>query len=71
MLGRADARDRRGLPAQHAAVALNIKADVVYRWIDSGLFEYVDLSSGPTGKPNYRIRRASFLEFLKNRVNRI
>ncbi len=53
------------------AVALNIKADVVYRWIDSGQFEYVDLSSGPTGKPNYRIRRASFLEFLKNRVNRI
>ncbi len=53
------------------AVALNIKADVVYRWIDSGLFEYVDLGSGVTGKPNYRIQRASFLEFLKKRVNRI
>ncbi len=53
------------------AVALNIKVDVVYRWIESGRFDYLDLGSGSTGKPNYRINRTSFLEFLKKRLNRI
>jgi len=43
----------------------------VYRWIDAGLFEYIDISSGKKGKRRCRIERTSFLSFLKARVNRI
>ena len=53
------------------ATALDTKADTVYRWIDSGLFEYIDISSGSKGKRRCRIERTSFLSFLKARVNRI
>lgn len=53
------------------ASALDTKVDTVYRWIDSGAFEYLDIGSGRTGKPRYRIERTSFLTFLKSRVNRI
>ena len=53
------------------ASALDTKVDTVYRWIDSGEFEYLDIGSGETGKPHYRIERTSFLTFLKSRVNRI
>lgn len=53
------------------ASALDTKVDTVYRWIDSGSFEYLDIGSGKTGKPRYRIERTSFLTFLKRRVNRI
>ena len=55
------------------AVALpgNPKPDTVYRWIDSGKFEYMDLGSGVAGKPRYMVDRISFLNFLKSRINRI
>lgn len=51
------------------ACALNTKADTVYRWIDSGRFEVMDLGSGATGRPRYRIERVSFLRFLRGRVS--
>ncbi len=57
-------------PAEIAS-ALDTKADTVYRWIDSGEFEYIDLGSGEHGKRRYRINLTSFLTFLKGRVNRI
>lgn len=53
------------------ASALDTKVDSVYRWIDSGSFEYLNIGSGKTGKPLYRIERTSFLTFLKSRVNKI
>lgn len=53
------------------ALALDTKVDTVYRWIDSGLFEYLDLGSGEHGKRRYRINLTSFLTFLKSRINRI
>lgn len=53
------------------ASALDTKVDTVYRWIDAGAFEYLDIGSGKSGKPRYRIERTSFLAFLKSRVNRI
>jgi hypothetical protein len=53
------------------ATAINRKADTVYRWIDSGLFEVFNLGSGPKKKPSYSIVRASFLEFMASRVNSI
>ena len=59
------------LTAADIATALNTKVDTVYRWIDSGRFEVMDLGSGETGKPRYKIERISFLNFLKSRINRI
>ena len=53
------------------ATAIDRKVDTVYRWIDSGLFEYMNLGSGAEGKPRYSIVRASFLEFMASRVNSI
>lgn len=53
------------------ALALDTKVDTVYRWIDAGKFEYIDIGSGATGKPRWRIERASFLSFLRSRVNRV
>lgn len=53
------------------ALALDTKVDTVYRWIDAGKFEYIDIGSGATGKPRWRIERVSFLSFLKSRVNRV
>ena len=53
------------------ATALDTKVDTVYRWIDAGAFEYIDIGSGEGGKRRYRIVRTSFLTFLKSRVNRI
>lgn len=52
------------------ASALDMKCDTVYRWIQSGSFGYMDLGSGPDGKPRYKIHRESFLAFLKSRINR-
>ena len=51
------------------ATALDTKVDTVYRWIDSGSFEYMDIGSGEAGKRRYRIERVSFLNFLKSRIN--
>lgn len=53
------------------ALALDTKVDTVYRWIDAGKFEYIDIGSGATGKPRWRIERVSFLSFLRSRVNRV
>lgn len=53
------------------ATALDTKVDTVYRWIDSGRFEVMNLGSGTSGKPRYRIERISFLNFLKSRITRI
>ena len=53
------------------ALALDTKVDTVYRWIESGKFEYIDIGSGATGKPRWRIERVSFLSFLRSRVNRV
>lgn len=53
------------------ASALDTKVDTVYRWIDSGCFEYMDIGSGEAGKRRYRIERIGFLNFLKSRINRI
>lgn len=53
------------------ALALDTKVDTVYRWIDAGKFEYIDIGSGATGKPRWRIERVSFLSFLGSRVNRV
>lgn len=53
------------------ALALDTKVDTVYRWIDAGKFEYIDIGSGDTGKPRWRIERVSFLSFLSSRVNRV
>jgi len=53
------------------ALALDTKVDTVYRWIDAGKFEYIDIGSGDTGKPRWRIERVSFLSFLKSRVNKV
>ena len=54
-----------------SALPGNPKTDVVYRWIDAGLFEYMDIGSGTTGKRRCMIERISFLSFLKSRINRI
>lgn len=53
------------------ALALDTKVDTVYRWIDAGKFEYIDIGSGATGKPRWRIERVSFLSFLRSRINRV
>ena len=53
------------------ALALDTKVDTVYRWIESGKFEYIDIGSGATGKPRWRIERISFLLFLRSRVNKV
>ena len=53
------------------ALALDTKVDTVYRWIDAGKFEYIDIGSGDTGKPRWRIERVSFLSFLRSRVNKV
>jgi len=53
------------------ALALDTKSDSVYRWIESGRFEYMDIGSGGGGKPRYRIERSSFLLFLRGRVKKI
>ena len=59
------------------ATALDTKVDTVYRWIDSGCFEYMDIGSSSKTtedekkKRRYRIERISFLSFLKSRINRI
>ena len=57
-------------PAEIAS-ALDTNPDTVYRWIDSGCFEYLDLGSGEAGKRRYKVNLTSFLTFLKSRVNRI
>lgn len=49
----------------------NPKTATVYRWIDSGCFTYLDLGSGRTGKRRCVIERASFLSFIKKRINKI
>lgn len=49
----------------------NPKTDTVYRWIDAGAFEYIDIGSGRSGKRRCMIERSSFLRFLKGRINRI
>ena len=59
------------LTAADIATALAIKADSVYRWIDAGCFEVLNLGSGPSGTPRYKIERTSFLAFLKSRINAI
>ena len=59
------------LSPSDVALAIDRKVDKVYRWIDSGLFEYMNLGSGAEGKPRYSIVRASFLEFMASRVNSI
>ena len=59
------------LSVSDVATAIDRKVDTVYRWIDSGLFEYMNLGSGAEGKPRYSIVRASFLEFMASRVNSI
>ena len=59
------------LSPSDVALAIDRKVDTVYRWIDSGLFEYMNLGSGANGKPRYSIVRASFLEFMASRVNSI
>ena len=59
------------LSPSDVALAIDRKVDTVYRWIDSGLFEYMNLGSGAEGKPRYSIVRASFLEFMASRVNSI
>ena len=51
------------------ATALNTKVDTVYRWIDSGKFEFMDIGSGASGRPRFRIERTSFLTFLKGRIS--
>lgn len=48
----------------------NPKTDVVYRWIDSGCFENMDIGSGKTGKRRCMIERTSFLNFIKRRINK-
>jgi len=53
------------------ATAIDRKVDTVYRWIDSGLFEYINLGSGVKKKKRYSIVRASFLAFMASRVNSI
>ena len=57
------------LSPSDVALAIDRKVDTVYRWIDSGLFEYMNLGSGAEGKPRYSIVRASSLEFMASRVN--
>lgn len=59
------------LSPSDVALAIDRKVDTVYRWIDSGLFEYMNLGSGAEGKPRYSIVRASFLKFMASRVNSI
>ena len=58
------------LSPSDVAVAIDRKVDTVYRWIDSGLFEY-NLGSGKKKKKRYSIVRASFLAFMASRVNSI
>ena len=53
------------------ATALDTKVDTVYNWIAAGQFEYIDIGSGTTGKPRWRIERISFLSFLRSRVNKV
>ena len=53
------------------ALALDTKVDTVYNWIEAGKFEYIDIGSGKTGKPRWRIERISFLSFLRSRVNKV
>ena len=53
-----------------AVTKRNFKIDNVYRWIEAGCFEYLDVGTG-TEKRRYQINRRSFFEFLKSRVNRI
>ena len=53
------------------ALALDTKVDTVYNWIEAGKFEYIDIGSGTTGKPRWRIERISFLSFLRSRVNKV
>ena len=52
------------LSPSDVAVAIDRKVDTVYRWIDSGLFEYINLGSGEKKKKRYSIVRASFLAFM-------
>ncbi len=59
------------LSPSDVALAIDRKVDTVYRWIDSGRFEYMNLGSGAEGKPRYSIVRASFMEFMASRVNSI
>ena len=59
------------LSPSDVATAIDRKVDTVYRWIDSGLFEYINLGSGEKKKKRYSIVRASFLEFMASRVNSI
>ena len=53
------------------ALSLDTKVDTVYNWIEAGKFEYIDIGSGTTGKPRWRIERISFLSFLRSRVNKV
>lgn len=53
------------------ALALDTKVDTVYRWIEAGRFEYIDIGSGEAGKPRWRIERISFLSFLRSRTSTI
>ena len=59
------------LSVSDVATAIDRKVDTVYRWIDSGLFEYLNLGSGVKKKKRYSIVRASFLDFMASRVNSI
>lgn len=50
------------------ATALDMVANVVYRWLDSGYFVAVDIGGGKNGKSRWRIQRSSFLRFIASRM---
>lgn len=60
--------DKALITAPDVATALDVKIDVVYRWIDAGLFDYIDVGGGAIGKPRWRIVRESLLGFLSSRM---
>ena len=41
------------LSVSDVATAIDRKVDTVYRWIDSGLFEYINLGSGEKNKKRW------------------
>lgn len=49
---------------------LSVSEDVIYHWIESGKFAFINLTSGKKGVPRYGIFRASFIKFLSTRVNK-
>lgn len=50
------------------ASALDVDVSLVYSWIDAGKFPVLNLGSGPTGRPYYKVDRAVLIDFLKNRI---